>query len=371
VVLLHLPGQLSGAARVLERCDRLAAVSEEPDRLTRRFATPAMKEANAIVAGWMRDAGLRTREDAVGNLIGRRGDGPILMLGSHLDTVVDAGRYDGPLGVLIAIEAAEHVDGPLEVVGFADEEGVRFGTAYLGSSVMTGRFDPAWRELRDGDVRLGDLVGEIGPAREDVLGYVEVHIEQGPVLERLGEPVGVVTAIAGQSHAEVTFIGEAGHAGTVPMEDRRDALAAAAEWVLAVERAGGTVGRLDVEPNVRNVIPGRVSCTLDLRGPDDAARHEAVARLRGEAGRRGVDVAWLDTGDVPAVAMDERLSAAFGVDVRLPSGAGHDAAMMAAIAPAAMLLVRSTGGSHNPAEAVAEGDVAVALDALERLLHAV
>ena len=164
------------------------------------------------------------REDAVRNLIGRRGDGPVLMLGSHLDTVVDAGRYDGPLGVLIAIEAAARVPQDLEVVGFADEEGVRFGTAYLGSSAMTGRFDPAWLDLRDGDVRLGDLVGELGPARDDVLGYVEVHIEQGPVLERLDEPVGVVTAIAGQSHAEVTFVGEAGHAGTVPMEDRRDAL---------------------------------------------------------------------------------------------------------------------------------------------------
>ena len=207
---------MSGAARVLERCDALAQISEEPERLTRRFGTPAMQEANALVGGWMREAGLTVREDAVGNLIGRRGDGPVLMLGSHLDTVVDAGRYDGPLGVLIAIEAAELVARDLEVVGFADEEGVRFGTAYLGSSAMTGRFDPAWRELHDGDVRLGDLVGEVGPAREDVLGYVEVHIEQGPVLERLDEPVGVVSAIAGQSHAEVTFTGEAGHAGTVP-----------------------------------------------------------------------------------------------------------------------------------------------------------
>jgi allantoate deiminase len=355
------------SARVLERCDELARISEEPDRLTRRFGTEAMRRANALVAGWMEEAGLTTREDGVRNLIGRRGDGPVLMLGSHLDTVVNAGRYDGTLGVLIAIEAAERVDRPLEVVGFADEEGVRFGTAYLGSSAMTGRFDPAWRELRDGDVRLGDLVGEIGPARDDVLGYVEVHIEQGPVLERLGEPVGVVTAINGQSHAEVTFMGEAGHAGTVPMEDRRDALVAAAEWVLAVERAGGTVGRLEVEPGVRNVIPGRVTATLDLRHPDDATRRAAFEALREQAG----EAVWNETGDVPAVAMDERLSAAFGVATRLPSGAGHDAAMMASIAPAAMLFVRSRGGSHNPAESVEEADVAVALDALERLLRAV
>jgi allantoate deiminase len=360
---------------VLERCDALARISEEPTALTRRFGTPAMKEANALVAGWMREAGLETREDPLGNLIGRRGDGPFLMLGSHLDTVIDAGKYDGPLGVLIAIEAAERVERPLEVVGFSDEEGCRFGTAYLGSSAMTGRFDPAWLDRTDGDVSLRDLVGEIGPAREDVRGYVEVHIEQGPVLERLGEPVGVVTAINGQSHANVTFVGEAGHAGTTPMEDRHDALTAAAEWILAVERAGGTVGRADVTPGVRNVIPGRTTLTLDLRGPDDDARRAAFARLRDEAraiaARRSVTVEWDDRGDSPAVAMDERLSAAFGVGTRLPSGAGHDAAMMAHIAPTAMLFVRSRGGSHNPAESVDEADVAVALEALERLLRAV
>ena len=368
---------MSGAARVLERCDRLGRVSEEPDRLTRRFGTEAMREANRLVAGWMREAALEPREDAVGNLVGRRGDGPAMMLGSHLDTVVGAGRYDGPLGVLVALEAAERVPGPIEVVAFADEEGVRFGTAYLGSSVVTGSFDPAWLELRDEDgVRLGDLVrGEIGPARADVLGYVEVHIEQGPVLERLGEPVGVVTAIAGQSHAEVAFAGEAGHAGTVPIEDRRDALAAAAEWILAVERARGTVGRLSVEPGVRNVIPAAATMTLDLRAGDDALRRAAVARLHDEAraiaGRRSVTLTWLETGDVPAVAMDERLSAAFGVSTSLASGAGHDAAMMARIAPAAMLFVRCAGGiSHHPAESVAEADVAVAIDALERLLRA-
>jgi hypothetical protein len=193
---------LSGAARVLERCDALARISEEPTAITRRFGTPAMKEANALVAGWMREAGLETREDPLGNLIGRRGDRPAMMVGSHLDTVIDAGRYDGPLGVLIGIEAAERVQRDIEVVGFADEEGCRFGTAYLGSSVMAGRFKLEWLSLSDDEgVRLGDLVHDIPAARDDVLGYVEVHIEQGPVLERLGEPVGVVTAINGQSHA--------------------------------------------------------------------------------------------------------------------------------------------------------------------------
>ena len=193
------------------------------------------------------------------------------------------------------------------------------------------------------------------------------------MLERLGEPVGVVTAIAGQSHAEVTFVGEAGHAGTVHAPYRRDALAAAAEWILAVEEAGGTVGRATVEPNVRNVIPARVTASLDLRHPDDATRRAAVDDLRRRAGRgRDVAVEWRDLAEVPAVAMDEHLASAVGVDVRLPSGAGHDAAMMAHIAPAAMLFVRCRGGiSHHPAESVEEADVAAAIAALERLLRAV
>ena len=379
MVVHDLPGQLSDVATVLERCAELGEISEEEGLLVRRFGTEAMERANARVGGWMRDAGLDVREDAVRNLIGRRGDGPALVLGSHLDTVRDAGRYDGPLGVLVALAAAERVpDRPVEVVGFADEEGVRFGTAYLGSAAMAGRFDPAWLELRDEEgVRLGDLLpGDPSTAaRTDVPAYAEVHIEQGPVLERLGEALGVVTAIAGQSHAAVVFTGEARHAGTVPFDARRDALAAAAEWILAVEGTG-TVGRVTVEPGARNVIAGRATVTLDVRDADDARRHAAVAALRDRAqeiaARRGVEIAWERAADIPAVAMDERLSGAWGVATRLPSGAGHDAAMIATIAPATMLFVRCRGGiSHNPAESVEEADVAAAIDALERFLHAV
>jgi allantoate deiminase len=228
------------------------------------------------------------------------------------------------------------------------------------------------------------LPGDPADAARDpreLRGYVEVHIEQGPLLERLGEPVGAVSAIACQSHAEVAFRGEAGHAGTVPMEARRDALAAAAEWVLAVEAAGGdglvaTVGRIAVAPGARNVIPAEALLTLDVRHERDDVRRQAVAgvceRAGAIAGRRGIGVTWRATGDVPAVAMDERLTAALGPHLRrLPSGAGHDAAMMASITPAAMLFVRCRGGiSHSPAEAVDAGDVAVAIDAIERLLHA-
>jgi allantoate deiminase len=368
---------LSDAATVLERCARLGEISEEPGLLVRRYGTDAMRRANSLVGRWMEEAGLTTHEDAVGNLIGRRGDGTPLMLGSHLDTVRDAGRYDGPLGVMVAIAAAQRVPHvALEVAAFADEEGLRFGTVYLGSAAVAGRFDPAWLELRDADgVALADLLrGDPATAARRVRGYAEVHIEQGPVLERLGEPVGVVTAINGQSHADVVFTGEAGHAGTVPFDARRDALVAAAEWVLAVDGVG-TVGRLRVEPGGRNVIPGRAVMTLDVRDPDDDARRAAVQALRDRAHAiaacRGVALEWTDTNDVPAVAMDERLGAAWGVATRLASGAGHDAAMMAAIAPAAMLFVRCRGGiSHNPAESVEEADVAAAIEALERLLRA-
>jgi allantoate deiminase len=379
------------AQRVLERCAVLGDVSEEDGLLVRRYGTDAMRRANELVGAWMRAAGMEVREDAVGNLVGRLAgpDGArTLVLGSHLDSVRDAGRYDGPLGVLVALAAVERVQAErlpfaVEVIGFADEEGVRFGTAYLGSAAVAGRFDPRWLQLRDAEgVALRDLLrGDPATAARDpseLLGYAEVHIEQGPVLEGLGEPVGAVTAIAGQTHAEVRFDGEAGHAGTVPMDARRDALAAAAEWVLAVEGSGvlATVGRIAVEPGARNVIPARARLSLDVRDADDATRRAAVGALRERAReiarRRGLDLAWDETGDVPAVAMDERLTSAFGVPVRLPSGAGHDAATMASITPAAMLFVRCRGGiSHNPAESVEEADVAVAIDVLERFLHAV
>jgi allantoate deiminase len=397
---------LSTAESVLERCDRLAEISEQPDLLVRRYATPAMRQANDLVAGWMQEAGLEVREDAAGNLLGRReGDGPrTLVLGSHLDTVLDAGRYDGPLGVVAAIAVAERLRDArlpfaLEVVGFADEEGLRFGNAFLGSSAMAGTFAPAWLTLADsGGTTLADALRAFGgdpfavpsAARDpgELIAYCELHIEQGPVLERHGVPLGVVTAITGQSHAEVRFTGEAGHAGTVPMEARRDALAAAAEWVLAVEALArerdplvATVGRLGVKPGARNVIPGEVRMTLDVRHGSDAVRREAVEALRAEADRvataRRVELRWRSRGEVAAVPtspeLRERLEqavAAAGVPVeRLPSGAGHDGVAMSAVAPVAMLFVRCAGGvSHNPAESVAEEDVAVALDVLERFV---
>jgi allantoate deiminase len=394
------------AATVLERCDALAAFSEVEGRLTRRFATPALRAAGEAVADWMRAAGMTVRRDAIGNVVGRlEGDGPrTLLMGSHLDSVRDAGRYDGPLGVLVAIACAQRLRGrlnfALEVYAFADEEGVRYGTAYLGSGVVAGRFDPAVLQRRDADgIAMADAIaacggdaGALAAARRDpagLLGYVEVHIEQGPVLEAHDAALGIVDAINGQTRAALTFAGAAGHAGTVPMDLRRDALAAAAEWILAVEALAreteglvATVGEARVEPGAGNVIPGRVALTLDVRHRDDAARDAGVAALRDRAGAiataRGLDVEWEIVQETAAVACSPQLADALAAaaracghrELRLTSGAGHDAAVMAALAPVAMLFVRCAGGiSHHPAESVSHADVAAAIEVVSRFLQ--
>jgi allantoate deiminase len=396
----------AAAAQVVARCRELAAVSEEPGCLTRRFATPAMARANALVGDWMAAAGLEVRVDAAGNLVGRLpGTDPsagTLLLGSHLDTVRDAGAFDGPLGVLAAVACVERLRAEgsrlpfaVDVLGFSDEEGLRYGTAYLGSRAVAGSFEPALLELVDDDgVALGAALGDFAGAPPDVgsasrqgerlLGYCEVHIEQGPVLEGRDAPVGVVSAIAGATRAELKFTGRAGHAGTVPMDGRHDAVCAAAEWVLAVEGTArrepglvGTVGRLQARPGAPNVVPGAALASLDVRHADDAVRDAAVAALQAEARRigaaRGIEVAWRELMRTPAVAMDAGLAGLLaeavadrGLEVvRLASGAGHDAVALAALTGVAMLFVRCAGGvSHDPDESVDEADVAIALDVL-------
>ncbi len=393
------------AADVLARADALGEISEEPDRLVRRFATPAAARAADRVAGWMEEAGLAVRRDAVGNLIGRtRGDGSPLVLGSHLDTVPGAGRYDGPLGVLVALAAVERLAGrsrstPLEVVAFADEEGTRFGTSYLGSAAYTGGFAGEWLELVDADGTTlaeaivaagGDPDAAVAAPTPGLAGYLEVHIEQGSVLEREGLPVGVVDAVAGQTRLRLVIRGEAGHAGTLPMAARSDALAAAAEVVLAVERIGGstdglvaTVGALSLSPNVGNVVPGEARLLVDVRHATDDVRARATEAIRAAVARiasaRGVDASSTVRYDTPAVELSSdlrrRLEGAIeeaGYPVRsLVSGAGHDAVVLARVCPAAMLFVRCAGGiSHDPRESVDEADVAVALDVVERFLRA-
>jgi allantoate deiminase len=395
----------------MERAALLARCSDEPGRLTRLYGTPAHASASGTLAGWMRAAGMTVRRDAIGNVVGRlegdRPDAPALMLGSHFDTVRDAGRWDGTLGVLVAIGVAERMSAagrrpvvPVEVVAFADEEGTRFGTAFLGSAVLAGRFDVAdLRRVDTAGITLGEAIGEYGGdlgrldaaarAPGSLAGYVEVHIEQGPVLDESDVALGVVTAIAGQTRALLRFSGAAGHAGTVPMELRHDALGAAAEVVLAAEALAretpslvATVGQLTVEPGASNVIPGSAQLSLDVRHPDDATRAATVRTLREQAAlageARGVGVEWEELLEQPAVACDAELSERMvrAVEVaglhpaRLASGAGHDAAVMAAIAPVAILFVRSAGGvSHHPDESVTEADVALAVDALARFVE--
>jgi hydantoinase/carbamoylase family amidase len=395
------------AADALARCATLGEISEEPDHLTRRVATPALARAGDVVAGWMEDAGMTTRRDAVGNVVGRHGAGERpFVLGSHLDTVPNAGTFDGPLGIVAAIAVVERLAAggpqpscPVEVVAFADEEGTRFGTSYLGSAAYIGALDPAWLDQVDADgTTLRDAIrasgGDPDVALEtsppELLGYLEVHIEQGPVLEREGLPVGVVTAIAGQTRARIVLTGQAGHAGTLPMDARHDALAAAAEAVLAVERHGraepglvATVGALTLSPNVGNVVPGEVRMLLDIRHADDGVRRRTAEGVRadveGIAAARGVDADWTTRYETPAAVLDAtlrgRLAAAvreLGLPVReLVSGAGHDAVVLSRICPAAMLFVRCADGiSHDPRESVSEADVAVALDVLERAVRA-
>jgi len=396
---------------VMERCDVLAGFSEEPGHVTRRFATPALRLASDALAEWMRAAGMDVRRDNIGNLIGRyeanRPGARTLLLGSHLDSVRDAGRYDGPLGVLAALACVErlHEHGrrlpfAIEVLAFADEEGVRYRTAYLGSQVVAGCFDLAQLALADADgVTMDEAIRAFGgdPSNlagdacsdDDLLGYCEVHIEQGPVLEARGYPVGVVTAIAGQSRFAITFTGVAGHAGTVPMELRHDALVAAAEFIgwanTYARREPGlvaTIGQIDAYPNVSNVIPGRVTMSLDVRHQDDEQRFRAIERLHACAAKiaavSGIEVEWdlvQEHHSVPCSAeLTQRLMqaiASLGHSVwELPSGAGHDGVMLSRLTPIAMLFVRCKSGiSHNPAEAVAEEDVAVAIEVLGHFLE--
>lgn len=373
---------LTDAREIMRRCDELGRVSEEKGCLTRTFHSPAMQRANKLVASWMRQAGMSVREDAAFNLIGRlssaKRGAKCVLIGSHLDTVRNAGKYDGPLGVLLGIAVVERLRTEklpfhLEVVGFSDEEGVRYQTTYLGSRAMCGLL--AARDLA--------RIEEKGMARakrerRDLLAYLEAHIEQGPVLEHARMPVGVVSAIAGQTRIRAGFTGRAGHAGTTPMELRQDALCGAAEVILAAEKLGvtATVGECGVVGGASNVIPGRVVFTLDVRDASDAKRRAACAKLRrsaaAAAGRRGLELDWEVVQETATSAMDRELTGilarAAGPQVlKLPSGAGHDAAVMARVCPAAMLFVRCKGGvSHHPDEAVTTADVAVALDVLTR-----
>jgi allantoate deiminase len=387
------------AQRILARCDALARCSEATGALTRTYLTPQMRAANDLALAWMREAGMAVRIDAIGNACGRyegtQPDAPALLLGSHLDTVRDAGRYDGMLGVVTATECVaalhargQHLPFAVEIIGFADEEGVRFGSTLIGSRAVAGTFkaetlnatDARGVTMRDGLNDYGLDARRVNDAARrggDVLAYVELHIEQGPVLESLNLPVGVVTAINGATRYQMEVSGMAGHSGTVPMHLRHDALAAAAECVLAIEARArdeadlvATVGKLETFPGAINVIPGKVRFTLDVRAPVDAQRQRAAlditAALNAICTRRGVTLAAtiLHENSIAGCApwlmqqLDNAV-ASTGIPVhRLPSGAGHDGMAMQALCDIGMLFVRCTGGiSHHPAEAVTAADV--------------
>jgi allantoate deiminase len=393
------------AALVVGWCDQLAGITAEPGRITRVYLSPEHARVNAVVAEWMQDAGLRTWQDAAGNLHGRvdgrTPDAPTLLLGSHLDTVVDAGRYDGIVGVLMAIRTVARLttDGPLplalEVIAFSDEEGTRFGKALLGSSAVAGVWDDAWWDLEDGDgVTLRrafadfgldpDAVGDAAVDPATVLGYLEAHIEQGPFLEQVGKALGVVTSIASARRFAVEAIGEARHAGGTPYERRHDALLAAAEAALAVERICraeqhvGTVGTMTVEPGAVNVVPGLARFSVDLRGEFDDGRDrvwdEIVAAFDEVGARRGVAVRPTEVHRAPAVFCAPSLMDALRAGIvatgeveppELFSRAGHDAMSLGRVVDVGMLFLRNPDGiSHHPDEFVSEADVALGLDAL-------
>ena len=390
-------------ARILDLADRLSEWSDTPDGLTCLYMTAAHRAVAAQLHDWMTAAGMRTGIDAIGNVVGRyEAADPAaktLILASHYDTVRNAGKYDGRLGVLAPLVVVEHLHRSgrrlpfhIDVIAFSEEEGVRFATTFIGSKPLVGRFDPQVLELRDmAGLRLADVIREAGgnPAAipalarrpEQLLGYIEVHIEQGPVLLKENLPVGIVTSIAGHVRRLMVITGLAGHAGTVPMALRHDAAAAAAEIVLAVERrcSGvatlvGTVGMLSVPDAAINVIAGRCELSLDIRASDDATRDAALADIESAialiAARRGVTVETKEIARAPAVPCSVRLQAllrdavaATGVrPLGLPSGAGHDAMMFDGVTEMSMLFVRCGNGgiSHSPLETITAEDADVA-----------
>jgi allantoate deiminase len=404
--------QLSLGEEIVGRINQLAAISETSEHLARLFLTKEHRAASELILGWMRSAGMQAHLDAIGNVCGRyEGDRPglpCLMLGSHYDTVRDAGKWDGPLGLISAISCVADLNKrgrrlpfAIEVTGFADEEGVRYASTLLGSRAVAGTFDEsvlngrdeAGVSMREAMIAFGldpDHIGAAARARRELLAYIELHIEQGPVLEKEGLPVGVVSAIAGATRLAARLTGMAGHAGTVPMALRRDALSGAAEAICAIEEfcrtdeggLVGTVGYIHATPGATNVIPGTVSFTMDIRAPTDVHRSRAVTdivrRIEAIAKRRDlalqVDVThenrtvpcapWLKSQVAEAIA-------AGGFPVfELPSGAGHDGMAMIDIADVGMIFVRCRGGiSHHPDEHVELADADAGARVLLRLIE--
>jgi allantoate deiminase len=402
---------LKRAGKVLSRINELASISDSETYLTRVFGTAAFVEATQKMALWMRQAGLDTRIDSIGNVHGKlRSDKPgakTLVIASHIDTVVNAGKFDGPLGVFVGLDVLEHLfknkmllPFHIELIAFSDEEGVRFHSTYLGSKVVTGDFDSTLLNFKDKDGKtLHDVIKNIGgdpyllykdaiPA-DEWLAYYEIHIEQGPVLYERNIPVGLVSGIAGQKRVELTFEGHAGHAGTVPMDLRRDALTAGAAFILFIEdyalrnkeKIVATIGKLEIENGASNVIPGKLVCSLDIRSVDnqllDAACTEFKEKLQLIAKDRNIATNWnLIQESSPVVCnvgLNETLKQVIiqcGYEVvELVSGAGHDAVPVSKVSPVSMLFVRCDKGiSHHPLEHTEAEDIAAAIHVSENFI---
>jgi len=389
------------AHTVIARCLRLASFTEETGSIRRTFLSPPMRACHQEIARWIEPLGVTIRIDAAGNLRGlypaAQPNAPRLLIGSHLDTVPNAGAYDGVLGVVLAVALLEQLQGRrlpfgIEVVGFSEEEGVRFGTPFIGSRALVGRLDRELLDTKDMQGRsvrgaieaFGLNLEEIPEAKleDGTLGYIEFHMEQGPVLEKMNQPLAAVEAIAGQSRREFRFIGRANHAGTTPMNLRHDAIAAAAEWILKVERMAqdipglvATVGQIEATPGAANVIAAEARLSLDVRHGSDQIRKDAVdnlIRLAQEiAVRRGLSARQSSVLKQSTVAMDpffmaeiEKAIVATGCKpYRMMSGAGHDAMILAEKIPTAMIFLRTPGGiSHDPAESVTGEDIEKAIE---------
>ncbi len=392
--------QQDRAARIIARCREIAGYTEIPGEITRRFLTPPMHGVHALLRDWMEAAEMNVHIDAVGNLRGLwpavTATSPRLLIGSHLDTVPNAGAFDGILGVILGIAVVEELQGKrlpfsIEVIGFSEEEGVRFSKPFLGSLAVVGRLDADTLARKDQDgINVAEAIRAYGldPAQlpsavlsDDVFAYLEFHIEQGPILESEETSLGVVEALVGQTRMQFVFDGQANHAGTTPMHLRRDAMAAAADWIVAVEAYASshsglvaTVGKVEASPGAGNVIAGQVTASLDVRHASDGGRNIAVEALTAAAhaagAKRHVQVTAQTQLEQPAVPLDPHLAdvlhnaatrAGFPCG-RMTSGAGHDAMILAPTIPSTMLFLRSPGGlSHHPDESVLPQDVEAAL----------
>lgn len=395
---------LKRAEKILQRINELASVSEDEGCITRTYGTNAFIEGRNKVEQWMKEAGLPTAIDNIGNIRGKllssAASAKTFVIASHIDTIINAGKFDGPLGVLAGLDLLEELihsktELPfhIELIGFCDEEGSRFHTTYLGSKAVAGSFDYSILDAKDvAGISLEEVIrkngGDTGKlskdaiAKDNWLGYFEIHIEQGPVLYEKNIPVGLVSAIAGQRRVGMVFNGEAGHAGTVPMDMRKDALICAAEFIIEVEKFAiankenivATVGKTHIINAASNVIPGEVICSLDLRSADETKLSSAYEKIRNMAEdickRRNIILEWnliqqakpVICSEIMNKLMKQSIADAGYEVIELVSGAGHDAVPVSEVSPVSMLFVKCFKGiSHNPAEDVELKDIAAAV----------